>query len=378
MKRLCTCLLTLICILTAICVVPADATYDSGNFKGGGSWTFEEDGTIVISDVGILPDQNLPVYAPQRQVKHLVLKEGLHTIGEKNFYREYPDLKTVSLPTTLSKVKEFAFGALSSIESVYIYDLESWCSIQFENISSNPLSNAADLYLNGKKVNELAIPKSVECIENYTFAHCTSLSVVEIPATVKLVGKSAFNYCVNLTDVYFGGDAPIIGSHAFRGLTLNAYYPEDNPTWNLSNKRDYGGKITWIPVRCDGRHTKIVDLGVSPSCVKTGLTEGEHCCCCGTVTKKQEIIPKQSHNFEPWKTQYASTQEANGLERRKCIDCGLHEERSIPKLDLNEPVTEDENPVIWLIAVIGICFVVVIIGVLILLVLIRKRRKKSV
>ena len=38
-------------------------------------------------------------------------------------------------------------------------------------------------------------------------------------------------------------------------------------------------------------HTVVVDAAVEPTYNKTGLTEGSHCSVCGTVLKKQEVIP---------------------------------------------------------------------------------------
>lgn len=43
-------------------------------------------------------------------------------------------------------------------------------------------------------------------------------------------------------------------------------------------------------------HTVVVDAAVEPTYNKTGLTEGSHCSVCGTVLKKQEVIPALQKN----------------------------------------------------------------------------------
>lgn len=56
-------------------------------------------------------------------------------------------------------------------------------------------------------------------------------------------------------------------------------------------------------------HTEIVDAGVAPTCVKTGLTEGSHCAICDEVIVAQEVIPALGgqHQYD---------------ENAKCIYCG--------------------------------------------------------
>lgn len=41
-------------------------------------------------------------------------------------------------------------------------------------------------------------------------------------------------------------------------------------------------------------HTVVIDEAVEPTYISTGLTEGSHCSVCGTVLKKQEVIPKKT------------------------------------------------------------------------------------
>ena len=50
---------------------------------------------------------------------------------------------------------------------VNISDIEAWCKIQFDDISSNPLYYARHLYLNGEEIKVLNIPNSVSTIGEY-------------------------------------------------------------------------------------------------------------------------------------------------------------------------------------------------------------------
>ena len=42
-------------------------------------------------------------------------------------------------------------------------------------------------------------------------------------------------------------------------------------------------------------HTVVIDNAKSPTCTKTGLTEGSHCSVCGEIIKAQEVIPATGH-----------------------------------------------------------------------------------
>ena len=94
-------------------------------------------------------------------------------------------------------------GNIKGDISVHITSMEAWCNIEFENDYSNPFSSykATYLYLNGALVSKLTIPNTISNIKQYAFYNCSSLTSVNIPQNVSSIGERAFSDCSNLTSI---------------------------------------------------------------------------------------------------------------------------------------------------------------------------------
>ena len=98
---------------------------------------------------------------------------------------------------------------------MYIYDIVTWCHIDFENSSSNPLHTTHRLYLNGKEIKSLIIPNNVKSIGKHAFQYCHYLTSVTIGNSVTNIGKQAFSGCTNLSFVSIGDAVTTIEDGAF-------------------------------------------------------------------------------------------------------------------------------------------------------------------
>lgn len=47
-------------------------------------------------------------------------------------------------------------------------------------------------------------------------------------------------------------------------------------------------------------HTPIARPGTAPTCISTGLTDGEDCSRCGTALIRQQVIPAKGHSYNTW------------------------------------------------------------------------------
>ena len=157
------------------------------------------DGRLLLKGTGATfdysTDSNPSPFQNNSNIKSVIVSEGVTGIGERLF--QYCDnLKTVSLPTTLTAIKKAAF--LPHIDG-YIYHQT----------------------LNG--LTELKIPERVTELGMNAFAG-TAIKSVTVPSSVVTVGAMAFSECQYLETVRYGGkvisDRMFVRCTKLKNLTL--------------------------------------------------------------------------------------------------------------------------------------------------------------
>lgn len=135
--------------------------------------------------------------------------EGIDYDPEGGAFHDCSNLSSISIPKTIKSIGYFAFSGCTSLNAVYISDLEAWCNISFTaslgstwfSTSCNPLSYAHDLYLNGNLIVDLVIPEKNEIIGDAAFTG-GSFKTVTFHKNVNGICRFAFVGCDMLTDVY--------------------------------------------------------------------------------------------------------------------------------------------------------------------------------
>ena len=134
---------------------------------------------------------------------------------DNNVFRGCSGLTSVTIGKSVTRIGQYAFSGCTGLSTVNISDLEAWCRISFEDVSSNPLYYAHRLYMNGNEITNLVIPECVTSIGDCAFLGCSGLTSMTIPNSVTSIGDRAFLGCSGLTTITIGNSVTCIGDYAF-------------------------------------------------------------------------------------------------------------------------------------------------------------------
>ncbi len=168
--------------------------------------------TVVITGGGSISDY---AFYECSSLTSVTIGDGITSIGEKAFWN-CSSLTSVTIGKDVSSIGNSAFG-VCNITSVHLTDLEAWYRIEFVNYASNPMCYGSNLYLNGQLVTNVTVPNTVTTLKDYVFCGCSSLTSVTIPDSVTSIGSFAFYECINLTSIMIPDSVTSIGSFAFYG-----------------------------------------------------------------------------------------------------------------------------------------------------------------
>ena len=146
-------------------------------------------------------------FAGCANLEELTILEGVKAIGGSDAFRWCPKLKTVTLPKSLTFIRQRVFRNGGGIENVNVDSVESYMSIGFGTGSSTPLySGKACLCVNGERLVDLIVPVGCRRITASAFNGANGLRSITIPGSVSQIGCCAFDNCSSNVVIRFAND----------------------------------------------------------------------------------------------------------------------------------------------------------------------------
>ncbi len=182
-------------------------------------WLLDEDGLLTISGFGDMTDyasaSEAPWYRLRKQIRTVVIEEGVTSVGSYAFANSYLQITAVTLPSTLRIVGNNAFYRTSALTEIDLPEglreirdsAFRYSGLTSVTIPHTILSLGEYAFSNCQSLAELALGSRVRTIGRYCFSNCVSLEYVWFPESVKEIKSSAFYGCRKLTEIEFAAAA---------------------------------------------------------------------------------------------------------------------------------------------------------------------------
>lgn len=120
-------------------------------------------------------------------IEKIFIQSGTTTIPEEAFNYDYTNLRSVVVPSSVTKIEQGAFRYCEKLEEI---DL-SGCT-NLTSVGSNAFDNCEAL-------RTVKLPNSLKYIAAYMFYHCKNLQSVTMAKDVDTIQSAAFSGCENLS-----------------------------------------------------------------------------------------------------------------------------------------------------------------------------------
>ena len=255
----------LLCTLLALCMllsllpvtVFAAGPTASGSYMGI-SWKLTSDGTLTVSGSGDMPDfrvaaNSTPWYSYNNDIKKIVVKSGLTSIGAAAFYN--CDATTAVIADTVTEIESSAFRRCMYLKTIELpsglKELGNNVFYECSALSSITLPAGITEISEGlfydSGITAVTCKGTITGIGEQAFYSCDSLvdlnKISFSAAKYCEIGKEAFAYCDNLETVYLPKNVETICEYAFAGapklskvqLSDGLKYIEDSVFYNCDS-----------------------------------------------------------------------------------------------------------------------------------------------
>jgi hypothetical protein len=210
-------LAALLCVSCVACTTPEEDGNELDNYTPPATTFKISTGTLTFKDgpaesAIITEYQPSPEYATKQHevvIPAVINEREVSAIGAEAFY--FQNLITsVKLPATVEYIDDFAFAGCTSLASIEIPESTQ----RIGEFAFQGCISLASVTFAGN---------ALESIEGFAFDYCTALKDIVLPEGLISIGNQSFGYCVSITAMVMPGTLKTIGNLALYGCAgLNA------------------------------------------------------------------------------------------------------------------------------------------------------------
>ncbi|MCM1365236.1 MAG: leucine-rich repeat domain-containing protein [Faecalibacterium sp.] len=357
---------------------------DSGICGEDLTWTFYDDGELVISGTGAMDDYTFNENAPWCDYKSsinkltmeygltaigdyaffdftslagdLIIPDSVISIGERAFYCTYkiksgnliiPNSVTsigsgafqscclsgdLIIPDSITSISDNAFAYCYYFDSLTIPDGVTSIGVSAFNSCKNltgelkipeSVTSIEKMAFSGlERLTSVIIPDSVTVIGDWAFQKCVGLTSVVIPDSVKTIKQGAFRYCDGLTNVTIPAGIASIGQNVFQKCNnlTDVYFSGTEAEWATVSKKYSVPALAEIHCNFNAVHEHVYNR--REVIIEAGcLTDGEIRYSCDCGDVYTEAIPATGHTEETLEGKAATCTEGGLTDGIKCSTC---------------------------------------------------------
>ena len=184
-------------------------------------------------------DQTVSVEASRRRIRHIVVEQGVTSIGGGAF-RDLDGLESIEIASTVTRIGPWAFDKTTGLEEITLpagitiiddSTFSDCSSLRSVNIPQGVQSIGPWAFFN-TAIESIALPSGITVIDEHAFTDCSLLESISLPANLQTIGPFAFSG-ISATEITLPANVATVGERAFYecGNLKNVYVSADNPNF---------------------------------------------------------------------------------------------------------------------------------------------------
>ena len=212
------------------------------------TYTITDDGVLTVS--GSLRDGCLVPFKFKAPFRHLVIADGVESVGRENF-RGLKELEELSLPPSVQEIGNEAFAYCGNLKRIHFSKgLKTIGDESFRGcVSLNGILLPQTLstikhgaFMSCDALEKIRIPKGTEFGDD-VFCGCDNLKEVVLPKGLEIIPEAAFQVCKSLESIIIPESVHFIGRWAFDGCDKLQNIKLPNREDIRINERAFGKEV---------------------------------------------------------------------------------------------------------------------------------------